>query len=541
VGGFSGKAVALAEGMLYANDPGRYQRELEEYASATPAQVKAALQRWLTRPVYSIRVDPGEREAYQEAAGPARTTAQAPAPAASAVTEKPRGPLPPVGTVAKLDFPDIQRATLSNGVTVTYVRRPEVPAMRVALEFDAGTAADPAGRLGTQNLMLNLLTEGTKTRNSLQIAEEEERLGASISTGASLDRTVVNLSALTPNLAPSLDLMADIVMNPAFAPSEVERIRAQQLASIASEQTQPAGLARRVLPGLLYGENHPYGRPFSGLGDAAAVKAVTGEELSRFHQGWIRPDKARIYAVGDLPLAQLVPMLEARFGRWRAPAAPRGTKAFGAAPNPGGTRIVLIDRPQSPQSYILAGAVLPMRGSDDLVPITAANEVLSGDFLARINQDIRETKGWSYGAFGSVQPVENYLPLIVQAPVQTNQTGPSVRAIIDQVRSFTADKGITPAELQRVVAGNTRQLAGSFENSAQLLNALRSMALLKRPDNFYETVGARFQGMTTATLNDAARKAIDPSKLVFVVVGDASVVRPQLDALGLPVEVMPMR
>jgi predicted Zn-dependent peptidase len=318
----------------------------------------------------------------------------------------------------------------------------------------------------------------------------------------------------------------------------VERLRARQLARIASEQTSPAGMAQRALLPALYGSTHPYGRPFSGTGDPAAVKALSRDDLVSFHRSWVRPDSAQIFAVGDIPLAELVRQLESRLGSWQNPAAPRGKKDFAAAPAKARSRIILIDRPQSPQSMILAGSVLPVAGTDDVLALTAANEVLGGDFLARINQDLRETKGWSYGVQGVVQMMENRLPLLIQAPVQTNQTGASVKALVDHVRDFTTSKGVTPAELTRVVSGNTRQLAGRFETSAAILGAMRSNALYRRPDNFWETAANRYRAMSTQTLDQAARQTIDPANLVFVVVGDAAVVRPQLEKVGLPVEVV---
>ncbi|HEX8366732.1 MAG TPA: pitrilysin family protein [Allosphingosinicella sp.] len=537
VGGFGGKAVALAQGTLLAGDPAFYQRRLAALASTTPAEVRAAAQRWLSRPVYALRVDPGERAAYQEAAGPARTAA---APAAE-IAATPRGPVPPVGEVRDIDFPAIERARLSNGMRVTYVRRETVPTTLIGVDFDAGIAADPADRLGLQLLTASLLTEGTTSRNSIQIAEEQERLGAFVGTGVAVDRTIVTLSALTPNLGPSLDLLADVVMNPAFAPGEVERLRAQQLAGIAAERTSPTALARRVLPAILYGEAHPYGRPFSGTGSEDTVRGFARDDLVATHRTWFRPDNAEIFASSDLPLARLLPLLEARFGRWQAPPTPRGVKRFTAAVPAGGSRIVLIDRPQSPQSLIFAGQLLPVRGVDDTLALETANEVLSADFLARLNQDLRETRGWSYGVFGFVQSVQERMPLFLQAPVQTDQTGPSVQAIIDQVRAFVTDRGVTPAELQRVVQGNSRELAGSFETSQQLLGALRTISILRRPDDHVERLPARYRSMTTAELDAAARRAIDPARLVFVVVGDASVVRPQLERIGLPIEVVTPR
>jgi predicted Zn-dependent peptidase len=271
------------------------------------------------------------------------------------------------------------------------------------------------------------------------------------------------------------------------------------------------------------------------------VKAVSREDLVSFHRSWIRPDSAQIFAVGDVPLAELVRQLESRLGSWQNPSEARGTKNFAAAPAKGRSRIILVDRPQSPQSMILAGTVLPVTGTDDVLALNAANEVLGGDFLARINQDLRETRGWSYGVQGFVQMMENRLPLLIQAPVQTNQTGPSVKALIDHVRGFTTDKGVTPAELTRVISGNTRQLAGRFETSQAILGAMRSNALYRRPDNFWETVADRYRAMGTQTLDQAARQSINAENMVFVVVGDAAVVRPQLEKLGLPVEVVSPR
>jgi predicted Zn-dependent peptidase len=384
--------------------------------------------------------------------------------------------------------------------------------------------------------MLNLLEEGTTSRNSIQIAEEQERLGAQINPGTGLDRTAVSLSALTPNLGPSLDLLADVIRNPAFDPAEVERLRGQQLAQIAQELTTPNGLAARTLPGLLYGASHPYGRPSSGTGDKDAVARLTRDDLVRFHQTWIRPDNATIFAVGDIPLAELVPLLEARFGDWRPPAVPKGTKNFAATPPPSRPRILLVNRPQSPQSLIQAGFVLPARGTEDLLTLTAANEALGGNFLSRINMDLRETKGWSYGAFSGVSLREELVPFVISAPVQADKTGPAIRALMDQVGGFITSKGVSAAEMTRIISGNTRQLAGQFETSTAVLSALRSNALYKRPDNYWETIAERYRGMTVTALDQAARRVIDPKKLVWVVVGDAAKVRPQLQGLGLPIE-----
>lgn len=297
VGGFSGKTVALANGAVLAGDPGFFRRNLLAYGDATPADVRAATERWLTRPVYALRIDPGAREPYQEASAEER-----PAPDNSALVVQPRDPMPPVGDIADLDFPNVERARLSNGMEIVYARRDAIPVTLVTADFDAGVAADPVGAFGVQRLMLSVMIAGAGGRDAMQIAEEQERLGAAINAFGSLDRSTVSLSALSANLGRSLDLFADIVLRPDFAPGEVERLRNQQLAAIAAEGSQPNGLAQRALPPLLYGEAHPYGRPASGLGSAVSVGTLDQGALIRFHQSWIRPETGRFFVVSNLPL-----------------------------------------------------------------------------------------------------------------------------------------------------------------------------------------------------------------------------------------------
>jgi predicted Zn-dependent peptidase len=436
-------------------------------------------------------------------------------------------------------FPATERARLSNGIQIIYARRAAVPVTRVAVEFNAGIAADPANRLGTQAMMLNMLEEGTTHLNSTQLAEAQERIGATIGTGASLDRTNVSLVALSTQIGPSLDLLADVIRNPAFAPAEVERIRQQQLAGIQAEMTTPQGMALRALPGLIYGTNHPYGKPFTGSGDLAVVRSLTRDELVRFHQTWIRPDNATIFVVSDLPLARLRPLLQARFGNWRPPAGvARGVKAFNVAVPAPRPRILLINRPQSPQSVILGGQILPAEGTQDLLNLTAANEALGGNFLSRINMELRERRHWSYGARGSAQLVEHQVPYIITAPVQANQTGPSIAAAREMVTGFLTTNGVTDEEMNRIILGNTRQLPGQFETSGAVLGALRTNALYHRQDDYWSTVADRYRAMNKGMLDTTARRYINPNNFVWVVVGDAAVVRPQLDQLGLPVEVV---
>lgn len=534
----NGKANVLAEGQLYAGDPDDYKKELAEYASVTPAEVTAAMQRWLTRPVFDMTIAPGEREAYVEAA--VAPSGADPVPAAE-IQRVARDPMPSIGQVPDLEFPAVERTTLSNGLKVVYAQVDTVPVTRVGIDFDAGYSADRADRLGAQAMMLDLLDEGTTTRDANQLAQEEERLGASINVGASMDRTSADLSVVTANLAPSLTLLSDVVRNPAFAPSEVERIRASRLSGLASERTNPGAIAARALPPLIYGADSPYGRSFTGSGDEATLTALTRADLVAEHNAWVRPDNATIFVVSDLPLSDVTPQLEAAFGDWRAPSVAKGTKDFSTTVPATTSRIVLIDRPQSPQSLIYGGAVLPASGTDDLLALNAANVTLGGDFLSRINADLRETKGWSYGVRGGVNPFQQRVPYIINAPVQANRTGESIAALIAQYDRFLKTDGVTPQELERTINGNTRSLAGGFETSAQIMGALRSNALFGRPDDYQATLASRTRALTAAQLDAEARQIIKPDQFVWVVVGDASVVRPQLEALGLPIEDQPIQ
>ena len=546
VGGFGGKAVTLARGAVFANDPGFYKKELEEEAALTVADVKAAAKKWLSRPVFAFTLAPGKRDPYQESklakdsavkGGGAHVTAAPKSAAASTTGGVDRSQLPPVGQIADLDFPTVEHAKLSNGIPVLFARRSGVPVVRVALDFDAGNAADPKSALGTQAFMLGMLDEGTDRYNSTEIAKAKENLGATISASPSMDKSAVYLQALTPNLPQSLDLMADIVRHPAFAPAEVDRVRNQQLASIAEEAKQPVGLALRTLPPIIYGKAHPYGVPFTGSGDPAAVAKLTPADLNGFHDAWLRPDDATIFVVGDTTLAEIMPLLEKSFGDWRA-TGPRPVKDFSTPIAPQVGRIMLFDRPNTPTSLIFAGQILPVKGTDDLTALMEANDVLGGSFLSRLNSDLRETKHWSYGVAGFVSRVQHRVPYLIYAPVQMDQTGTSIAAMRDDISAFLNGKGVTPEEMSRTIDGAVRELPGQFETADAVMGGMEANVLYHRPDNYYETLASRYRALTAAGMDAAAKAAIDPAKLTWVVVGDAAKVKPQLDALGIPVEVV---
>ncbi|MCU0728938.1 MAG: insulinase family protein [Sphingopyxis sp.] len=589
VGGFGGKAVALAQGELFAGDPGYFRTQLRRFVSTTPAQVRDTASRWLSRPVFSLTYRPGPRTdtgdgrggavtdgadaaiAAAFAADPYRTPVsateramaapamltQAPAPAmltqAAAAQPAPTGstetnlpetvtvtperlPLPALGTSPDLDFPDIERATLRNGIRVVFARRTAVPLLRATISFDAGWAADSRERAGLQSLVLDLMEEATTTRDSRALAEAQERLGANISATGSADASSIGLYTLTSTVRESLALWADVIRNPAFEASELERLRAQRLAGIAAELNSPQGLGSRTLAPTLFGNAHPYGL-VSANGTVGTVRAITRDDLVAFQQRWLRPDNATIYAVGDMQLRDLVRELNRALGDWRpAPGVARGTKDYSAAIPTQTPRVLLVNRPNSPQSVILAGQVLNVRGRDDTLTLRAANDVLGGNFLSRINMNLRETKGWSYGAGSGIGSNEDRVSFVVRAPVQADRTADSIREIQSDVRGFLGDRGVTADELSRTVNGSIRELPGSFETADAVLDGMISIVENGRPDNYYETLAARYRAMTAADLDAALRAQIDPARFVYIVVGDEAIVRPQLDGLGLPVE-----
>ena len=546
VGGFSGKGAQLAEGLLYSGNPAQFKADLARTAALTPADVRSAMQRWLTRPGYALAINPGPRTEKGEEMGGWGDEATSPnaAPVAKKPAPKlvtgPKRTAPPVAPVGEMSFPAVERTTLSNGIPVALAQRTAVPTVLVSLNFDAGFSADAQDIPGTQSLMLGLLDEGTTTRDAIAIAEEQERLGARVSAGAGLDSSAVMLGALVPNLAPSLALMADVVRNPAFKPADVARVRDQQLAEIAQANSSPRSLATRSIAPLLFGAAHPYGVPGDGLGDTGSVAALTTEAMRAAHGKWLRPDLARITVVGNITMSELKPLLETAFGGWQAPASPRPVKPLDAAIPAPRPRIVLIDRPGSPQSVIVAGRVLPLTGREQgKEALDLANEVLGNGFLSRLNMDLREDKGWSYGVQSSVASPLGARSLTLVAPVQSDKTGASIKALLANMQALAGSRPVESVELNRVTDGNIRGLPNRFETNMQVLAAIITNDRLGRPDDYYTTLPARYRAIDATALDTAARTWLQPQGLTFVVVGDAKQVEPQLKGLGLPIEIAP--
>lgn len=545
VGGFGGKGQALAAGMVFANDPADYRRQLAELAAVTPESVRAAASRFLARGDHRLRLEPGERDPVTiDAPQAERVVALAGAPAPrrfrpqGVPADRTAGPPVVPAEAPALKTPPIERARLSNGIEVQLVVNRAVPVVRVQLAFDGGIAADSRDRPGTQRLMLATLREGTNGRlgplDGPEIARRLERLGASVSASAAFDRTRFGLNALAPNLAPSLALFADMVTAPTFPEGEVERVRGQLLASLAAEAVSPQGLALRAAPALAYGRAHPYGASFTGNGTDAGVKAVTRADLTAFHAALLQPSAALIQVVGDTDMPTILPLLEAGFGGLRARAPP--ARIMGRAPPAptGAGRIRLIDRPGAPQALVLGAAALPLTGRDDTVALELANDVFGGLVTSRVMKVLREGKGWSYGASSSISGTRLEMPFILSAPVDRARAGETIAVLRDMLAELRGARPVSAEELARARLSLVRALPGDLETGGALLATLERNAVLGRPDDWLD----RLPGRLAAVPLDAVQAAPmpGPDDLAFIVVGDAATARPQLLKLGLPID-----
>ena len=540
VGGFSSKGTALAEGLLYTGDADFSLDVLKRTTRVSPSYVRDAMARWMSRPVYKLSIVPGERTEDGALLGGwgdedqvAPPAPDAKAPVAPLESGPPR-PMPEPEPVGELTFPAIETATLSNGVEVVLARRTAVPKLVLDLAFDAGHAVDGQARAGAHSLMMEALEEGTAEMGPSEIAQASERLGASISAFASLDRSHVRMNALTANLRPSLELMADIALAPAFREEDVERLKSQRLANIAQQLASPGGMASRAMAPILYGPDHPYGN-VGALGAADVVEGLTAADLREEHGRWLRPDLATITVVGDVTMDVLTRELEAVLGDWQAPATAAPTKSFDLATPAPSTRLFVIDRPNSPQSVILASRVLPFDGTQEgLETLELANEVLGNGFLSRLNQLIREEKGWSYGARSAILRPEGPAALTVSTAVQSDRTADSVRAIT-QVMSELADgtRGVDAVEFARVTDGNIRGLPNNFQTNSQVLGALLSNELLDRPYDYQLSLPGTYRGIDVEALDAAAASLLGEENLTMIIVGDRAQIDAQIETLDL--------
>ena len=517
VGGFSGKGVRLAQGALYADDPGFVLKQLDWIKSATAGEVLAAARNVMNAGSYQLTVLPFPEYKTK-----------------SSDVDRSAG-LPAVPTSPDLTFPEVQETTLRNGVKVVLAERAAIPVVNLSVQFDAGYAADAVagGKLGLASYTSSMLDEGAGRRTGLQIAEDLEGLGATLSTSASLDSSGVSMSALKSKLAPSLSILADVVRRPTFDEAEIEKLRGRWIAGIAQEKSNPVQLALRLLPPEIYGEGHAYGVPFTGSGTVDSINSLTRGDMTRFHRTWLRPDNATIFVVGDTTMAEIKPLLEQNFGNWSAPSSPIPTKNVATVARAEKGKVIIVDKPGSPQSLLLAGHIAPPTGVENNIAITAMNDVLGGQFTARVNMNLREDKGWAYGAYTFLQSGRGQRPYLVYAPVQTDKTKESISEIMRELNDYKTTRPATDVELSRVVASNTRSLPGSYETAGDVMGSLVSSANYDRPWTYPLSLKGKYEALSLDDISAAAAEVVHPESLIWVIVGDREKIESGVRELGL--------
>ena len=337
---------------------------------------------------------------------------------------------------------------------------------------------------------------------------------------------------MSSKLDESLEIFADVIQNPSFPEDEFKRLQKQTLAGIQREKTEPTTMALRVFPTLLYGKDHAYGNPFTGSGTEASVSKTTTADLRKFYETWMKPNNATMVIVGDTTLAEIAPKLEKLLRNWKQGEVPKkniSTLAQSAA-KPG---VYLIDRPGSIQSIIFAGELAPPKNNPDEIAIETMNNILGGTFTSRINMNLREDKHWSYGSRSSISSARAQRPFIVMAPVQTDKTKESLVEVTKELKGILNDKPITPEELKKAQVNQTLGLSGAWETASRVAGSLGEIVRFGLPDDYFQTYPNKVRALSQDQLSAAARKVIDPAKLIWVVVGDRAKVEAGIRELNM--------
>ncbi len=511
IGGFGGKSDILARSAIYFDDPDYYKTQLQHVSETTVEDLKATANRWLSHGKHTLICKP-----FPEYS--------------TTTSEVDRSSLPELGEPVAASFPDLEQATLKNGMKVVLAQRTGVPTVVMNLLVDAGYASDQFAQPGTAALAMNMMDEGTKNYNALEINEKLQLLGATISTGSDLDNSTINMTTLKPSLEGSLDLFAEVVLNPAFPQAEFERLKKEQLVGIQREKSQPIQMAIRVIPQYLYGEGHAYSLPLTGSGYEESVNKLTREDVVSFYDQWMKPNNATLVVVGDIEMSYLTEKLEDLFGKWKQGEVPQ--KNIAAVKTPTKNTLYLMDRPESEQSVILAGHLTNPYGEVSEISRETMIKVLGGQFTSRINMNLREDKHWSYGAGGFVWNAKGQRPFMVYAPVQTDKTSESVRELMKEVNQYVGGNPITEEELEKVNTNNILGLPGKWETNGSVAGSINSMVKYDLPDDYYQTYDQKVRNLTLDIVRNTSKAMIHPSELNWFIVGDKAKIMEGLEGIG---------
>ena len=514
IGGFGGKSDLLATCQTYTGDPGCYQKNAAYLDAVTPSKMKATFAEWIDDTPYVLTILPTDKYTVGE-------------------TDLDRSSGVPYPTQkVEFQFPKLQTATLSNGAKVVLAQRKGVPLVEMNFQFNFGYAQENNDELGYTNFMMGMLNEGTKKYSSLEFDEVLDSLGSNLGFGSGLDTSVASLSSLKANLSQTLDLAKEALINPTFPEKEIERIKKETLAGIIQEENRPASIAYRNIGKLLYGEEHPYGKPLTGSGISETISSITRANIMDVHSRAINSAHLTFAVAGDIEMKELVDLLESKFGDWSA-NSDSGLKTLTTVELPDNRTVYLIDKPNAQQSYIVAGQLLPPSATDEEIEIDYMNYAIGGSFTARLNMNLREDKSWSYGVRTRLGDAKGQRAMLVTAPVQTDKTSESMAEIVKEYADYLSTKPITQDELAKGKASKTLRLPGQFETLGALKGGVSGIVTYDRDLDYLDQLPALLDEPSLNQVQAKAQKYIKPNQWTWLIVGDLSKIEEPIRALNL--------
>ena len=442
-----------------------------------------------------------------------------------------RSRLPLPGPDRPFTFPEIRRATLANGLRVWTVRHRQVPLVAILALVPVGASSDPVDRPGLAAITGDMLDEGAGGRSALDVHEAIGRIGARLELEVGHDATVVAITTLERYLSRGLELVRDMLMRPRFEQREFDRVRDLRLNRLLQLKDMPTALADRAFTQLLY-RNHPYGH--LPIGSEGALRAMMIRDIAAFHRRAYAPSRTTVIAVGDASHEALADAVRVAFESWRAePDGPIADPDTFPDPPAPPSRLALVHRPAAAQSELRLGHVALARRSPDYHAALVANMVLGGQFVSRINMNLRQDKGYTYGAKTAFEFRRAPGPFVMHASVQSESTADALREAIGEIRALRSDRPITREELEMGRASLTRGYPRSFETADQIARGAAQLALYDLPDDYFSTFIPRTLALTETEVMAAAVKYIDPARLIAVVVGDREKLMPSLKTLEL--------
>ncbi len=512
IGGFGGKADRLNQYNTFLGDPDKFEFDLNRYRNASVEGVRDTAARWLnTRNRLLVRFHP--------------ETSQRPTTA-----ETDRSKQPALGADKSYIAPTVQTAKLENGLEIYVVERKELPKVAVALATKTGSVADPAQKAGLARLAYATMELGTKTRNAIEIEQALGDLGTSIFANASRESSTTGLEVLKRNLSPAMGIFADVVRNPVYPASEIEREKKITIDAIAQQLNDPNGIANRVRNIILFGENHPYGRP--SFGYASSVSQITSEDLARFHSTYVKPANSALIFAGDITLAEATELARQNFGTW-AGAAPPAVNVTAPQTLGGSGKIYLIDKPDAAQTVVVQVSAAPPRKSDEFYAFNLADAVWGGGFQSRLNLNLREQKGYSYGTFSFPVHYQKANVWVASGGVQTNKTKESIVEFVNELKAIAGGRAITAEELADAKGNRVRGYAQEFETLGQLVGQIAGLWAEELPLTELQRLPDETQRATLASVNAAAARYAVPGKSTLILVGDLSKIEPGVRELNL--------